>query len=511
MKTKHGRRYRSTTSHTDPIIEVGLRELSEERPRPIRDPHKKVHFTVPLPQRGQPWRYEGRSVSSELMRAQYNQVCDEEADTPENTEDSLVLDTELDDEQQAIMDELSCIRPDTPTNTDNCPSDDEMLSSLRVPNKISLGLPNDDDREVFDDETTQHTLMSYFQTADQGTDEVQYGELKSVPVGCTWKNRRLMALSNVHKHQKARIHGGPKGVYSMVMSSPSLFEDFGNEVSFYGEGGRDSKTLKLIDNQQLEKGNLAFMNSYVTKTHLRLIRGAQLKSQVSPKTGYRYDGLYEVSNYTEVKQNGFRMYRFQLLRAGHQPPPPWPSKPVEFPTPILIVEAGVAGPSPDVVSPEFNGRPILQSHLSKFRSRRQQAVYVRHAFKHYGSSKNPNHVLENRKMTVAKGTICGLFGASCCCKTTLSSCIVGRRRQHWRNTRAWRKSRDQRRWGSGKRVSYMPQEIALFGELFIKETMMYFGWIFGMSTQEICERLHFLLSFLDLPSKNRLVKNLNLN
>lgn len=61
----------------------------------------------------------------------------------------------------------------------------------------------------------------------------------------------------------------------------------------------------------------------------------------------------------------------------------------------------------------------------------------------------------------------------------------------------------------GKRVGYMPQEIALYGEFTIKETMMYFGWIYGMQTSEIMERLHFLLNFLDLPSQNRLVKNLS--
>lgn len=36
---------------------------------------------------------------------------------------------------------------------------------------------------------------------------------------------------------------------------------------------------------------------------------------------------------------------------------------------------------------------------------RQQAVSVRHAFKTYGSSKNPNHVLQNLNMTVAKGSM----------------------------------------------------------------------------------------------------------
>lgn len=61
----------------------------------------------------------------------------------------------------------------------------------------------------------------------------------------------------------------------------------------------------------------------------------------------------------------------------------------------------------------------------------------------------------------------------------------------------------------GKRVGYMPQEIALYGEFSIKETMMYFGWIFGMKTSEIVQRLQFLLNFLDLPIQTRLVKNLS--
>ncbi|XP_053619497.1 ABC transporter G family member 23 isoform X2 [Plodia interpunctella] len=142
--------------------------------------------------------------------------------------------------------------------------------------------------------------------------------------------------------------------------------------------------------------------------------------------------------------------------------------------------------------------------------KRQQAVCVRHAFKHYGSNKRPNHVLSNLNMTVAKGTIYGLLGASGCGKTTLLSCIVGRRKLN--SGEIWVLGGKPGTKGSGvpgKRVGYMPQEIALYGEFTIKETMMYFGWIFGMETREISERLRFLLDFLDLPSENRMVKNLS--
>lgn len=103
----------------------------------------------------------------------------------------------------------------------------------------------------------------------------------------------------------------------------------------------------------------------------------------------------------------------------------------------------------------------------------------------------------------------GLLGASGCGKTTLLSCIVGRRRLN--DGEIWVLGGKPGTKGSGvpgKRVGYMPQEIALYGEFSIKETMMYFGWIFGMETSEINDRLQFLLNFLDLPSQNRLVKNL---
>jgi len=143
-------------------------------------------------------------------------------------------------------------------------------------------------------------------------------------------------------------------------------------------------------------------------------------------------------------------------------------------------------------------------------NRQRNAVSVRHAFKSYGGKSKRNQVLSNLNMTVAKGTIYGLLGASGCGKTTLLSCIVGRRRLN--SGEIWVLGGKPGTKGSGvpgKRVGYMPQEIALYGEFSIKETMTYFGWIFGMKTSEIIERLMYLLEFLDLPSESRLVKNLS--
>ncbi|KAI5715033.1 hypothetical protein M8J77_009373 [Diaphorina citri] len=177
------------------------------------------------------------------------------------------------------------------------------------------------------------------------------------------------------------------------------------------------------------------------------------------------------------------------------------------PSPDVV--AAVNDPKNGIVNPAFTP-PSLLSQQSTVWTRKQQAVCVRHAFKHYGSKSNPNHVLSNLNMTVAKGTIYGLLGASGCGKTTLLSCIVGRRRLN--TGEIWVLGGKPGTKGSGvpgKRVGYMPQEIALYGEFSIKETMMYFGWIFGMETPEIDDRLQFLLNFLDLPSQSRLVKNLS--
>ena len=56
----------------------------------------------------------------------------------------------------------------------------------------------------------------------------------------------------------------------------------------------------------------------------------------------------------------------------------------------------------------------------------------------------------------------------------------------------------------------MPQEIALIMEFTILETIRFFGKLNGMKQQQLQERTNFLLKFLDLPDKNRLVRDLRL-
>lgn len=56
----------------------------------------------------------------------------------------------------------------------------------------------------------------------------------------------------------------------------------------------------------------------------------------------------------------------------------------------------------------------------------------------------------------------------------------------------------------------MPQELALYNEFDINETLLYFGLLHNMKRNDTKTRRDFLIEFLDLPPKDRLVKNLRL-
>ena len=54
----------------------------------------------------------------------------------------------------------------------------------------------------------------------------------------------------------------------------------------------------------------------------------------------------------------------------------------------------------------------------------------------------------------------------------------------------------------------MPQDIALNRDFYISEILNYFGMLFSMSSSKIEARKAFLLNLLDIPKKDKLIKNL---
>jgi ABC-type multidrug transport system ATPase subunit len=55
----------------------------------------------------------------------------------------------------------------------------------------------------------------------------------------------------------------------------------------------------------------------------------------------------------------------------------------------------------------------------------------------------------------------------------------------------------------------MPQELALYGEFTIKETLEYFGRIYNLSRGFVKSQMELLFELLDLPPGHRSVKTLS--
>ena len=119
-------------------------------------------------------------------------------------------------------------------------------------------------------------------------------------------------------------------------------------------------------------------------------------------------------------------------------------------------------------------------------------------------------VLNKINMSLPKGKIYGLLGASGCGKTTLLRCCLGRLNTKSGSIKVLGKPPLSPGHGvPGKLVGYMPQELALYGNFTATETMRYFGMLCGISQAEVTKRGRFLIELLKLPTEERLIKNLS--
>lgn len=138
------------------------------------------------------------------------------------------------------------------------------------------------------------------------------------------------------------------------------------------------------------------------------------------------------------------------------------------------------------------------------------AIKVEKASIAYSSGGKSSQILRDLDLEVPKGKIYGLLGPSGCGKTTLLKCLLGKLALDSGQVDVFGFIPGCRSTGvPGKRVGYMPQELALFGEFNIAETLEYFSRLYGMSRGKYQERMDFLLKFLDLPSKTRQLEKMS--
>jgi putative restriction endonuclease len=69
----------------------------------------------------------------------------------------------------------------------------------------------------------------------------------------------------------------------------------------------------------LRRGNLALVVNELKGLPVRVIRGADRRSDFAPKSGYRYDGLYRVeTHWHEIGRDGFKVWRYRLVKLDNE-------------------------------------------------------------------------------------------------------------------------------------------------------------------------------------------------
>lgn len=140
----------------------------------------------------------------------------------------------------------------------------------------------------------------------------------------------------------------------------------------------------------------------------------------------------------------------------------------------------------------------IESNIDDAEMPIKNCVEIRGARKRY----SPELVILNGlNMTVQKGTIYSLLGPSGCGKTILLHCIVGRTTFDSGSIRINVNTRSD--------IGFMPQTLSLFLDLTIYENLLVFGYFFSMTKEQILSRADKLLSYLELPSGDRIVNNLS--
>ena len=152
------------------------------------------------------------------------------------------------------------------------------------------------------------------------------GAVPGVEVGAAFATRQDLAVAGVHRPFQAGICGTEgAGAESIVLAGGYVDdEDSGDVILYTGAGGNDRQTRRQTAHQTLGGTNAALVTSYRRGLPVRVVRGRP-KAKVlhdhprvvfaPPEAGYRYDGLYLVTDYwPDVGVDNFRVWRFRLER-----------------------------------------------------------------------------------------------------------------------------------------------------------------------------------------------------
>lgn len=182
-----------------------------------------------------------------------------------------------------------------------------------------------------------------------------YGEISGYPELSEFVNRAELAYAGVHRPLQGGISGGKDGADSIVVSGgyPDD-EDYGSEIIYTGQGGRDPRTGRQIADQELVLGNAGLVRSRFDGRPVRVIRGAGGDPAHSPARGLRYDGLFEVVDHWCAKgQDEFRIWQFHLVKLG------------DAVSPVSVVTNGGPAPRTSVTSSRIVRSSLVRERVKK--------------------------------------------------------------------------------------------------------------------------------------------------
>lgn len=145
------------------------------------------------------------------------------------------------------------------------------------------------------------------------------GHIEGVAVGSHFRDRRDLRDAGIHRHLQAGIDYSKTAATSVIVSGGYIDDyDSGNEITYTGQGGNDPSTKRQVKDQEWVRGNAALRRSQELRLPVRVTRGHKGEKAYSPRTGYRYDGLFLVAEaWEEQGVDGYRICRFHLVEANH--------------------------------------------------------------------------------------------------------------------------------------------------------------------------------------------------
>lgn len=142
-----------------------------------------------------------------------------------------------------------------------------------------------------------------------------FGAIPGIDVGAEFASRKELGAAGIHRPPMAGIAGsGREGSESIVLNGGYADDkDYGDLVIYTGEGGQEGG--RQVRDQTMTKGNLGLVLSLDNELPVRVTRGWKGGSEWSPKSGFRYDGLYQVvRHWPQTGIDGFLVWMFRLER-----------------------------------------------------------------------------------------------------------------------------------------------------------------------------------------------------